>query len=61
VLRTYTLFLYDGTEPPRFEPALCRTPAEAMERAREVLDRSPECRSVEVFFGETRLFEVLRG
>ncbi|MBV9994185.1 MAG: hypothetical protein JO127_03130 [Caulobacteraceae bacterium] len=60
MLKTYTIFLRDGREPSRFEPALCGGDSEAMARARELLVRHPECGSADVFFGQTQLFSVVR-
>ncbi|MDR3512370.1 MAG: hypothetical protein P4L73_12105 [Caulobacteraceae bacterium] len=60
-MKTYTLYLKNGDEPPSaFEPALCRTDAEALGVARSVLERRPEFDTVEVCFGETLLFSVAR-
>lgn len=56
--KTYTLFLCDGTDRIRFEPALARTDAEALARARELLSLHPECHAVEVMFGNQHLFRV---
>ena len=58
MLKTYTLFLRDGGDGARFEPALARTDLDAMTRARELLARHPECEAVEVFFGDELLFRV---
>ena len=58
MLKTYTIYLRDGREPSRFEPALCRDDVEALRRARELLALHAECQAVEVFFGDTRLFHV---
>ncbi|MDO8379156.1 hypothetical protein [Phenylobacterium sp.] len=60
MLKTYTIYLRDGREGTRFEPALCRDDVEALRRARELLALHAECQAVEVFFGETRLFHVER-
>lgn len=58
VPKTYTLYLRDGGEKVRFEPAMCLSHAEAMARARALLGAHPECEEIEVFFGEDRLFVV---
>jgi hypothetical protein len=60
VLKTYTIYLRDGGEATRFEPALCENDLDALTRAREVLARHTECEAVEVYFGETCLFHVGR-
>lgn len=60
MLKTYTIYLRDGREPSRFEPALCPDDIEALRRARELLALHAECQAVEVFFGDTRLFLVER-
>ena len=41
--KTYTFYLRDGGEQLRFEPVICRTDAEAMGRAREMLALHSEC------------------
>jgi len=58
MLKTYTLYLRDGSPRRRFEPALCRTDADAMARAREVLAAHPECEAVEVFFGDRHIVSI---
>lgn len=61
-MKTYTLYLISGDEPSAaFEPALCRTDAEALGEARRLLDRRPEFDTVEVCFGETLLFRLARA
>lgn len=61
-MKTYTLYLKNGDEPPSaFEPALCRTDAEALGMARGLLERRPEFDTVEVCFGETILFRLGRA
>lgn len=60
MLKTYTIYLRDGGEATRFEPALCRSDLEALTRARLLLAQHTECEAVEVFFGETCLFHVGR-
>lgn len=61
-MKTYTLYLKNGDEPPSaFEPALCRTDAEALGEARVLLERRPEFDTVEVCFGETVLFRLGRS
>jgi hypothetical protein len=61
VLKTYTLYLRDGRDRVRFEPAMCRTNGEAMARARELLELHGECEAVEVFFGDDFLYRVARA
>jgi len=59
MLKTYTVYLRDGRDgPSAFEPVLCRTPAEAMTLAREILARHPQCEGADVFFGGEELFRV---
>lgn len=58
MLKTYTLYLRDGSTPSRFEPALCRTDAEAMARANTLLALHPECATVDVFLGDVCLFTM---
>lgn len=58
MVRTYTLYLRDGGDQTRFEPALCRDDVEALARARELLALHPECESVEAYFGDAHLFTV---
>jgi hypothetical protein len=59
VLKTYTLYLRDGSDDVRFEAALCSSDIEAMARARLVLSEHPECEAVEVFFGGDQLFRLV--
>jgi hypothetical protein len=58
LLKTYTLYLRDGGDQLRFEPAMARSDVEALKRARELLARHPECEAVEVYFGDQNLFRV---
>ena len=58
LLKTYTLFLRDGGDGNRFEPAMCRSEFDALTRARKLLSQHPECEAVEVFFGHDLLFRV---
>ena len=58
--KTYTFYLRDGGEQLRFEPVICRTDAEAMARAREMLALHSECEAIEVFFGDQQLFRYDR-
>jgi hypothetical protein len=61
-MKTYTLFLRTGEEPPgAFEPVLCRTDAEALGQARLLLERRPEFDTVEVCFGDMLLFRIGRA
>jgi len=61
-MKTYTLYLIRGDEPAAaFEPVLCRTDAEALGRARQLLERRAEFDTVEVCFGETVLFRLGRA
>ncbi|WP_421931830.1 hypothetical protein [Phenylobacterium sp.] len=60
MLKTYTIYLRDGGEGTRFEPALCENDLEALTRARELLALHAECEAVEVYFSETYLFHVRR-
>jgi|GEM_PF-3531823 hypothetical protein len=61
MLKTYTLYLRDGRDPVRFEPALCRTTGEAMARARALLELHGECEAVEVYFGQDFLYRFARS
>lgn len=58
--KTYTFYLRDGSDRNRFEPGLCRSDAEAMARARELLALHAECHAIEAFFGEEFLFRFVR-
>lgn len=59
MLETYTLYLRDGRDgPAAFEPVMCRTSAELMQKACAVLARHPECEAIDVYFGDTELFRV---
>jgi len=58
--KTYTLYLLDGGEAPRFEPALCKNDFEAMTRARQILEAHAEYEAVDVYLGEANLFRVVR-
>ena len=60
MLKTYTLYLRDGGEAVRFVPALCKTDADAIARARMLLVEHPECATIEIFFGEKLLFTIER-
>ena len=60
LLKTYTLFLIDNQPTPRFEPLMALTDADALGRARELLDAHPEYETVEVCFGQEVLFRVGR-
>lgn len=50
--KTYTLYLRDGSDKVRFEPALCSTDVEAMARARALLAIHAECETIDVYFGD---------
>ncbi len=42
MLRTYTLYLRDGRDgPPKFEPVLCESSAEAMAPAQDIVAQLP--------------------
>jgi hypothetical protein len=62
-MKTYTLYLRTGEETPAstFEPVLCRSDAEALGHARQLLERRPEIDTVDVCFGETVLFQLGRA
>ncbi|HXQ16156.1 MAG TPA: hypothetical protein VN814_16175 [Caulobacteraceae bacterium] len=60
MLKTYTLYLRDGSDDVRFEPAMCSSDAEALARARMLLSEHPECEAVDVFFGGDQLFRFGR-
>jgi hypothetical protein len=61
LLKTYTFYLRDGRDNERFEPAMCGSDLEAMSRARELLALHPDCKAIEVFFGDNCLFLVGRA
>ncbi|MEI9966006.1 MAG: hypothetical protein WDM92_16565 [Caulobacteraceae bacterium] len=59
--KTYTLYLWDGAAAPvGFEPALCISDAEAIRRAREILEERDDLEAVEVHFGGDMLFRIHR-
>lgn len=59
--KTYTLYLWDGAETSvGFEPALCVSDAQAIRRAREILDGRPDLEAVEVHFAGQSLFRIGR-
>jgi len=60
MLKTYTMYLVDPDDRSRFEPALCESHAEAMRRARELLEAHPDCEAIDVSFGPDHLFRVGR-
>lgn len=60
VLKTYTLYLRDGRDTARFEPAMGRSASEVVGRAHDVLAENPDCIAVEVFFGDTLIVRVER-
>jgi hypothetical protein len=56
-MKTYTLFLRNGETPSSaFESVLCRSDAEALGQARQLLEQRDEFDTVEVCFGDTLLF-----
>ena len=61
MLRTYTIYLLDDQARPRFKPVLARTDADALREARKLLDAHPECKAIEVHFGEDILFRIGRS
>lgn len=60
LLKTYTIYLRDGRDPVRFEPAMRRSAAEAMARAIELFEQHTECEAVEVYFGDDFLYRIAR-
>jgi len=60
VLKTYTLYLRDGRDNDRFEPAMCASASEVVGRANTLLARNPDCEAIEVFFGDKMLIRVER-
>jgi hypothetical protein len=60
LLKTYTLYLRDGGGDVRFEPALCGTDAQAMARARELLQRHEVCEAIDVHLGDDFICRVNR-
>ena len=61
VLKTYTLYLRDGRDTARFEPAMCRSASEVVGRANDLLEQNPDCEAIEVFFGDKLLVRVERS
>ncbi len=60
--KTYTLYLLNGDgDRHGFEPALCETDAEAIGRARELIEGDAAVSGVEVCFDATTLFRVHRA
>ena len=60
--KTYTLYLLNGDGARHgFEPALCDTDAEAIGRARELIEADPALAGVEICFGDQTLFRVHRS
>ena len=60
MLKTYTLYLRDGRDDAGFEPALCATDAQAMGRAREMLELREACEAIDVYLGDDFLCRVNR-
>jgi len=59
MLTTYTAYLRGpGYAPNAFEPLMCDSGSELMRRVREILDRHPDCETVDVYLGDTELFQV---
>lgn len=61
LLKTYTLYLRDGRDEVRFEPALCRTDALAMAHARELLELHEACKAIDIYLGDDFLCRVNRA
>ena len=58
MLTTFTVYLrIDGVDRAAFEPIMCVN-RDVMSRAREVLQRHPECESVDVYMGDSELFQL---
>jgi len=60
LLKTYTLYLRDGRNPSRFEPAMRRSASEVVGRAEALLVLNPDCDAIEVFFGDQMIVRVER-
>ena len=59
MLTTYTVYLRGGEGVPTvFEPVMCETRGELMDRVRDILKRRPACHAADVFLGDTELFQV---
>jgi predicted dinucleotide-binding enzyme len=56
---TYTMYLRQADEgPPDFEPVICANDADAIRKARELLNSRPGVESVDVYFGDQLLVTV---
>lgn len=60
LLKTYVFCLRHSDERTGVHPVLCRTNAEALQTARDWLDRHADCESIDVLLGETEIFSVAR-
>ena len=60
LLKTYTLYLRDGRNMDRFEPAMCRSASEVLGRANALLAQNADCEAIEVFFGDQLIVRVER-
>jgi len=60
LLKTYTFYLRDERDDARFEPAMCRTDAQAMAHARELLEVDEACHAIDVYLGDDFLCRVSR-
>ena len=59
--QTYELYLREGAQAqPRFEPLTCSTAAQAMQKARTLLDTDGAIASVEVRLAGEHLFTLER-
>lgn len=58
MLTTFTVYLcVGGVDRAAFEPVMCET-RDLMARARQVLQQHPECEWVDVYMGDTELFQL---
>ena len=56
---TYTMYLRrDGEIGPEFEPVICANDADAIRKARELLNTRFDVESVDVYFGDQLLVTV---
>ena len=59
MLKTYSFYFRDGPDGvSSFEPVMCASEVELMERAREALAGQPDFEGLDVFFGDTELFRL---
>jgi hypothetical protein len=59
--KTYAFHIRVDGQSPAFQPLLCATDAEALDKARQWLAQHPECEEIDVFLGDVELFSVARA